>query len=64
MTEVELRKAIEVAPQFLQARYELGMLLLDAGNETEARNEFELIVNFSENSSWGIKAKKALKVLE
>jgi Tfp pilus assembly protein PilF len=64
MVELELRRAIEVKPQFLQARYELGMLLLEEQQMAEAISEFDLIINFAENSDWGVKAKRALKSLE
>jgi Tfp pilus assembly protein PilF len=64
MVELELRKAIEIRPQFLQARYELGMLLLDAQQLTDATAEFELIVNLAENSDWGVKAQRVLKTLQ
>lgn len=63
MLEIELRRAIEIRPQFLQARYELGTLLLESGQFDEAKTEFELIVNFAETSDWGVKAKRALKTL-
>ncbi len=63
MAEYELRQAIDIVPQFLQARYELGMMLLEQGKPEEAKNEFQLIVNFAENSEWGVKAKKILKTL-
>jgi Tfp pilus assembly protein PilF len=64
MVEIELRRAIELKPKFLQAHYELGMLLLDAGQLPEAVAELELTVNFAETSDWGVKAKRALKTLQ
>ncbi len=56
-----LIRAIEIAPQFMRARFDLAVLLLQENLVDDAIVQLEVIVEFSETSDLGYKAKKMLK---
>ncbi|MFK5926160.1 MAG: tetratricopeptide repeat protein [Desulfuromusa sp.] len=58
-----LQRAIEIAPQFIQARYQLAVLLLQENSPEEAAAQLETILEFSPTSELGYKAKSLLKSL-
>lgn len=47
--EQALKKAIELAPKIIRHRFELGLLYLDWGKESEAKKIFEETVNLPPN---------------
>lgn len=56
-----LRKAIDVAPQFLQARYRLAVLLANEDQFNKAEEQLQTIVKFAPNSDWGLRATELLR---
>jgi len=58
-----LQKAVDLAPGFLQAGYELGVMLMKDEQREAARTRFEQIVEFSPESEWGVRAAKMLDAL-
>jgi len=58
-----LRRAIELAPQFMRARYYLADLLVRESLPKEAAKELEIIIEFTPTSELGYKAKSLLKSL-
>jgi len=58
-----LQRAIELAPQFIRARYQLAVLLLQENSLAEATEQLEVILEFSPTSELGSKARKLLKSL-
>ncbi|MCK5912900.1 MAG: tetratricopeptide repeat protein [Desulfuromusa sp.] len=61
--EVSLLRAIDIAPRFFKARYQLAILLLQKGLLEEAAEQLNPIVEFSPTSELGYKAKGILKSL-
>ena len=61
--EVSLLRAIDIAPRFFRARYQLAILLLQKGSLKEAAEQLNFIVEFSPISELGYKAKGILKSL-
>lgn len=61
--EVSLLRAIDIAPRFFQARYQLAVLLLQKGSQKEAAEQLKTIIEFSPTSELGYKAKGLLKSL-
>ena len=58
-----LERAIEIAPQFIRARYQLAILLLQENSLEEAAGQLKIILEFSPTSELGYKAKSLLKTL-
>jgi len=58
-----LSKAVELAPQFLEARYRLAVLLTRENDIKGAREQLQVIVSRSPVSELGLKAKDMLKIL-
>ncbi|MDX2480150.1 MAG: tetratricopeptide repeat protein [Desulfuromusa sp.] len=58
-----LQTAIELAPQFTQARYQLAVLLLREKSVDEAIEQLKAILEYSPTSVLGYKAKGLLKTL-
>ena len=58
-----LQRAIDIAPQFLRARYQLAILLLQEDSTEEASEQLRTILEFSPTSELGYKAKGILKSL-
>jgi len=58
-----LKRAIEIAPQFLRARYQLALLLLQENSLAEAVAQLKIVLEFSPTSELGNKAKNLLKTL-
>lgn len=56
-----LRRAVDVAPQFLQARYRLAVLYNEKGLSDEAKKQLKTLIEFSPDSEWGIKAAELLR---
>lgn len=56
-----LQKAVDVAPQFLQARYRLAVLLTEEDQFTKAEEQLQTIVKFAPGSEWGLKATELLR---
>ncbi|MCF6265648.1 MAG: tetratricopeptide repeat protein [Desulfuromusa sp.] len=65
-TELEktaLQRAIELSPQFIQARYQLAVLLLQENSVEEAAKQLKVILEFAPTSELGRKTQKLLKSL-
>lgn len=58
-----LQRAIELAPQFIRARYQLAVLLLQENSLDEAADQLNIILEFSPTSELGSKARKLLNSL-
>ncbi|MEA3363272.1 MAG: tetratricopeptide repeat protein [Thermodesulfobacteriota bacterium] len=58
-----LQRAIELAPQFIRARYQLAVLLLQENSLDEAVDQLNIILEFSPTSELGSKARKLLNSL-
>ena len=58
-----LRRAIDLAPELLPARYRLAVLLLRGGNYQSARQHLEVILNFAPDSSEGEMAAELIKTV-
>ncbi len=56
-----LQRTIEIAPQFLRARYQLAELLIDENSFDDAAAQLRTILEFSPTSELGYKAKGLLK---
>ncbi|MDX2494783.1 MAG: tetratricopeptide repeat protein [Desulfuromusa sp.] len=63
LEKTALQRAIELAPQFIQARYQLAVLLLQENSLEEATQQLEVILEFSPTSELGSKARKLLNSL-
>jgi tetratricopeptide (TPR) repeat protein len=61
--KTSLQRAIELAPQFVQARYQLAVLLLEEHLVDEAVAQLKIILEYSPSSELGSKAKSLLKSL-
>ena len=61
--ETSLRKAIELDPALMSARYHLGRHLETAGKHIEARTEYRHVVNGDLSGIYGDQALKALQRL-
>ncbi len=58
-----LQRAIDIAPHFFRARYQLAVLLLQEGSSEKAEEQLKTILEFSPKSEIGYKAKGLLKSL-
>ncbi|WP_321371916.1 tetratricopeptide repeat protein [uncultured Desulfuromusa sp.] len=58
-----LQRAISVAPQFIRARYQLAILLLQEKSVDEAVDQLKIILEVSPSSELGQKASSILKTL-
>ena len=56
-----LQRTIDIAPQFLRARYQLAVLLLEENSMEEAAIQLRTILEFSPTSELGYKAKGLLQ---
>ncbi len=56
-----LRRAIDIAPQFLQARYDLAVLLLQENSLKLAADQLKIIYEYAPATELGRKAKDLLK---
>ena len=63
MQKISLRRTIEIAPQYMIARYQLAVLLLHDNNIEEAKEQLETILEFSQTSEVGYAAKKLYRSL-
>ncbi len=63
LEKAALVKAVDLAPQFLEARYRLAVLLTRENDLRAAREQLKAIVSRAPISDWGVKAKDMLKVL-
>jgi Tfp pilus assembly protein PilF len=68
MGDMELEKsslqhAIDIAPQFNQARYRLAVLLMKEKSFKKAEQELSAILNYAPVSEWGFRAKELLRTL-
>lgn len=61
--KIALQRAIELAPQFTRARYQLAVLLLEEHSVDEAVTQLKIILEYSPTSELGSKAKSLLKSL-
>ncbi len=61
--EMSLRRTVELAPQFMDARYQLATLLVKNNSFSEAKEQLGVILEFSPTSEVGYKAKKLLQSL-
>jgi len=61
--EMSLRRTVELAPQSMDARYQLAMLLVKNNSLSEAKEQLGVILEFSPTSEVGYKAKKLLQSL-
>ena len=58
-----LQRAIDIAPQFISARYRLAVLFLQENSLADAAEQLKIILEFSPTSELGTKAKSLLKTL-
>jgi tetratricopeptide (TPR) repeat protein len=58
-----LQRAIDLAPQFISARYQLALLLLQENSVEDAVTQLKIILEFSPTSELGNKAKGLLRTL-
>jgi len=63
LEKVALRRTVELAPELVQARYRLSVLLLRDGNYQGARQQLEIIINFVPDSDEGRMAAELIKTL-
>jgi Tfp pilus assembly protein PilF len=63
LEKVALRRTIELAPELVQARYRLAVLLLREGNYQGARQQLEIITNFVPDADEGRMAAELLKTI-
>ncbi|MBD1399200.1 tetratricopeptide repeat protein [Pelovirga terrestris] len=63
LEKAALRRTIELAPELVQARYRLAVLLLRDGNYSGARQQLEIIINFVPDSEEGTMAAELIKTL-
>lgn len=63
LEKAALRRTIELAPELVQARYRLAVLLLRDGNYQGARQQLEIIINFVPDSDEGRTAAELIKTL-
>ncbi|MBN1958923.1 MAG: tetratricopeptide repeat protein [Desulfuromonadales bacterium] len=61
MEKMSLQRAIDIAPQFLQARYRFAELLVDEKAYAGAQKELRTIIEFAPNSEWGMQAVDLLR---
>ncbi|NOQ41464.1 MAG: tetratricopeptide repeat protein [Desulfuromusa sp.] len=61
--KVSLERAVDIAPRFFQARYQLAVLLLQQESPEEAAEQLKIILEFSPTSELGYKARGILKSL-
>lgn len=61
--KVSLQRAVDIAPRFFQARYQLAVLLLQEDLPEEAAEQLKIILEFSPTSELGYKARGILKSL-
>ncbi len=61
--EMSLRRTIDFAPQFMKARYQLATLLVASNSLNEAKEQLDVIIEFSPTSEIGYKAKKLFQSL-
>jgi len=63
LEKTTLQRAIELSPQFIQARYQLAILLLQENSVEEAAEQLNVILEFAPTSELGSKARKLLNSL-
>lgn len=63
LEKAALRRTIELAPELVQARYRLAVLLLRDENYQGARQQLEIILNFVPESDEGRMAEELIKTL-
>ena len=59
--KIYLQRTIDIAPQFLRARYQLAVVLLQENSSEKAVEQLRTILEFSPISELGYKAKELLK---
>lgn len=63
LEKIALQRAIDISPQFLQARYRFAELLVETEDIDQARQQLETIIEFSPQSELGLKAIDMLRLL-
>ena len=63
LEKISLQRAIDIAPQFLQARYRLAVILVEENALAEAEQQLKMIIDFAPSSEWGFKANDLLRTL-
>lgn len=63
LEKASLQRAIDIAPQFIQARYRLAELLIDAHELKQAEQQLQTIIEFSPTSEIGLQANDLLRSL-
>ncbi len=58
-----LERAIDLAPNYVQAIYQLGVLLLKEEEEASATEKFEQVVDLAPDSEWGLNSAQMLRSL-
>ncbi len=64
LEKIALSKVVDLAPQYLEARYRLAVLLATENDLAGAREQLQAIVSRSPISDVGIRARDMLKVLK
>ncbi len=63
LEKISLQRAIDIAPQFSRAHYQLAVLLMEENYFKEAEQELSIILDYAPFSEWGLKAKELLRTL-
>lgn len=58
-----LERTVGLAPQYVQAQYQLGVLLLKQKEPEKAADHFKKVVETAPNSEWGLKAADMLRTI-
>lgn len=59
-----LEQAVDVAPGFVQAIYQLGVMALKEQQEKDAVARFDRVVELAPNSEWGMKSTEMLRAIK
>lgn len=61
--EGSLRQAIDLAPDYLKARYRLAQIMIDKNHHKEAREQLAAIIASAPSSDWGVRANDLMRSL-
>jgi len=61
--KLSLQRAIQIEPKFLEARYQLALILVQENATEEAIEQLEAIIDYSPNTAMAFKAEDLLKTL-
>jgi Tfp pilus assembly protein PilF len=64
LARLTMEKAVDVAPGFVQAIYQLGVMSLQDNQTAAAQSRFERVVELAPTSEWGMQAAEMLRALK